>query len=114
MRILILEDNGQRVNTFIEKFRGHELIITENAYDAIEYLTIGIFDVIFLDNDLGEGNGSGTLVSSFLRESPSNSNNEAFIIAHSWNVPAVKMMLEDLPQAVSAPFNTDEFFNIKL
>jgi hypothetical protein len=114
MKILILEDDGGRVRTFTEMFYTHDLTITENAYSAIEYLTNDVFDVIFLDNDLGLCNGSGTIVSCFLRENPTNQNNYAKIVVHSWNVVAAHQMAQDLPEASLVPFATDTFYSIQL
>lgn len=106
MRILILEDDGGRVNTFIELLHRHQLDITENAYDAIDMLEEHRYDLIFLDHDLGEDNGSGSLVASFL----SQMNNEATVAIHSWNVPASRAMVGYLPDALQVPFNTDSFY----
>jgi DNA-binding response OmpR family regulator len=114
MKILILEDDTTRVNTFIEMLYKHDLVITENAYDAIEYLTTNTFDLIFLDHDLGIDNGSGSIVSSFLRESRDNNNNQAVVIVHSWNVPASKGMMKDLPGAAWAPFGTEGFYELAI
>lgn len=114
MRILVLEDDSYRITIFVNKFHNHELVITENAYDAIEYLTTSTFDIIFLDHDLGKDNGSGSLVSSFLRESENNSNNNAHIIIHSWNMPAAYAMMSDLPGAILVPFASKEFYGIQL
>jgi CheY-like chemotaxis protein len=114
MRILVLEDDGHRVNVFVDMLSQHDLTITENAHSAIDYLTEQVFDVIFLDHDLGENNGSGSLVSSFLRTNPLNDNNCAIIIIHSWNVSAVAAMKKDLPGASIAPFATDTFYSIRL
>jgi CheY-like chemotaxis protein len=112
MRILILEDDGTRVNTFIELLHNHDLDIIENAYEAVALLELNRYNIILLDHDLGESNGSGGIVSSFLRSYPENPNNEAIIIIHSWNIPASMAMLEDLPRAAHAPFNTEEFYEI--
>ena len=114
MKILILEDNGARINFFIERFCGHELKATENAKDAISYLENNVFDYIFLDNDLGDGNGEGLDVAKFLRKNPSNKNNMAKIIIHSWNVPATDFMVDLLPTAIIAPFNTENFLNLDI
>jgi len=114
MKILILEDDGNRVNTFIEKFYIHDLTIIENSYDAIDLLDQTVFDHIFLDCDLGDRNGSGLDVSAFLQSHPSNLNNQANIIIHSWNAPATKNMLKDIPSASWIPFNTESFFEIDL
>lgn len=112
MRILILEDDGYRVNNFIELLYNHDLDITESAYQAVSLLESKLYDLILLDHDLGEGNGSGTTVSSFLKAYRDNPNNEALILIHSWNVPASNNMLKDLPNAAWAPFNTREFYDL--
>lgn len=112
MRILILEDDGTRVNNFIELLHNHDLDITENAHDAVALLESKLYDVVLLDHDLGEGNGSGTLVSTFLKHYPDNLNNDAEILIHSWNTPAAMNMLKDLPNAQWAPYNTEEFYDV--
>lgn len=112
MRILILEDDGMRVNNFIELLFRHDLDITESAHEAVALLEENIYDLLLLDHDLGEGNGSGSVVSCFLHAYPENPNNDAEILIHSWNSPASMAMLKDLPKAVWAPFNTEEFYDI--
>jgi CheY-like chemotaxis protein len=114
MRILILEDDDFRITHFIEKFYTHSLKITEDANNAIWHLSLGLFDVIFLDNDLGDGNGYGADVAAYLEENPDNLNNQSQIIIHSWNVPAAKSMMKLLPNAIFMPFNSDEFNNLSL
>lgn len=112
MRILILEDDSNRATQFIELLHKHDLDIIENAYEAINLLETNVYDIILLDHDLGEGNGSGGVVSNFLRTYPSNPNYNAAILIHSWNTPASMSMLNDLPDAIWAPFNTDDFYDI--
>ena len=112
MRILILEDDGNRVNNFIELLHVHDLDITENAYEAVSLLESKVYDVILLDHDLGEGNGTGSIVSCFLRMHTDNPNYYAKILIHSWNAPDYMNMLKDLPRAKWAAFNTEEFYDI--
>lgn len=114
MRILILEDDGYRVRYFLERFCEQELKVTENASSAIRYLNEYIFDYIFLDNDLGPGNGEGIEVAEFLYSNPDNMNNSAEIIIHSWNRPAAEIIKSKLPRAIHAPFKTNNFFNLNL
>lgn len=112
MRILILEDDGHRVNTFIEMLHNHDLDIIENAYEAVVMLESNSYDVLLLDHDLGEGNGSGSIVTNFLRLNSDNPNNSADVLVHSWNTPGASAMLNDLPNAILAPFNSGEFYDI--
>lgn len=114
MKILILEDDGGRVNNFIELLHNHSLDITENANDAIVLLKANVYDIILLDHDLGEGNGSGRDVSDYLNNFKDNLNNKSIIYIHSWNAPASTNMLNDLPTAVWIPYNTEEFYDILL
>ena len=114
MKILILEDDDSRIKFFIERFCDHTLKVIENSKDAISYLKTDVFDYIFLDNDLGEGNGEGLDVAKFLRENPGNINNLAQVIIHSWNVPATIRMVDNIPDAVVAPFNTEKFLNLNI
>lgn len=107
MKIFVLEDDSYRINFFLEKFCDYDITITENAYSAIDYLKEETFGYLFLDHDLGEGNGSGQDVVDYLSKNPSNKNNLANIIVHSWNVPAAEKMVSLLPpQTTHIPFNT--------
>lgn len=113
-RILVLEDDSFRARYFIEKYGGHKFRIVESAPVAIQYLKENTYDYIFLDHDLGLGNGDGMDVVNFLTYNPSNPNNRARIIIHSWNVVAAMRMHHKLPQATRAMFNTAEFHNLDL
>ena len=114
MRILILEDDSFRINTFIEKFWQHDLVITESAKEAIHRIDTEVFDYLFLDHDLGYHNGTGYDVALHLSKNPQNPNNKATIIIHSWNAPAVDNMINLLYYAKRVPFNTDAFFTLNL
>lgn len=114
IKILIVEDDGYRVTFFIERFGKNDLKITENSTTAIEYLKDCVFDYIFLDNDLGKGNGEGLDVVTFLKDHPKNKNNRSIMIIHSWNIIASARMKALLPYAVLAPFNTEKFYDLDL
>jgi DNA-binding response OmpR family regulator len=114
MKILVLEDDVYRTRYFIERYGEHDMVITENAYQAIEYLKEDTYDYIFLDNDLGDNNGSGEDVAQFLFYNQENPNNKAVIIVHSWNVVASRHITDRLSGAIPAPFNTERFFNLAL
>ena len=114
MRILILEDDSYRITTFIEKFYDHDLTITENAGNAIDFIKNNQYDYIFLDNDLGDNNGEGIDVASFLSKNPENINNKATFIIHSWNNPASEKIKSMLFSAKHIPFNSSNFFAITI
>ena len=59
MKILVLEDDSFRAKFFLEKFGEHGITITESAYAAIDHLEEEVYDLIFLDHDLSDGNGDG-------------------------------------------------------
>jgi DNA-binding LytR/AlgR family response regulator len=111
MRIFVLEDSSERVRYFIERYAEHEITITENANDAISYLSENVYDCIFLDHDLGDGNGSGADVAAFLGSGMS-VNDDAVIIIHSWNMPASAAMLRMLPGAFLLPYGSSEFHGV--
>lgn len=113
MRILILEDSIERVKYFIERFSDHELTITENAQDAIAYLSECVYDYVFLDHDLGENNGNGADVASYLG-SGMTINIDAYVIIHSWNMPASAVMLRLCPGAFVLPYGTDSFYGLEI
>lgn len=114
MEILIVEDDTQRIRFFVERFGQYNLKITENAFTAIDYLKNYVFDYIFLDNDLGQDNGNGTDVASFLYNNQNNLNNKARTIVHSWNAGATESILSKIPNAIQAPFNTEIFFEASI
>ncbi len=114
MRIFVLEDDGYRVKFFLEKFCNSYITITENAQSAIEYLEDNVFDYLFLDHDLGDGNGSGLEVAEYLADNPWNENNRSPIVIHSWNVPATENMINVLSQARHIPFDVVLYSEMEL
>lgn len=53
MRILILEDNQERVRQFMQKFVSAVVLCVEDADECIALLKTEKWDVLFLDHDLG-------------------------------------------------------------
>jgi len=97
MKILILEDDHNRIATFRDKLgERHELTIVETAEDAISKLKSDIFDVIFLDHDLGgevyvstEDKNTGSEVARWMSQAKLN---QPYVIIHSLNTPAAASM----------------------
>lgn len=112
MNILVLEDSVSRIKYFIERFSDHNLVVTENADDAINYLSEQVFDYIFLDHDLGDENGCGADVAAYLCDNIDNENNDAMVVIHSWNTPAAMSMKSELPNSKILPFGSTEFYEI--
>lgn len=98
MKILILEDNQERIDAFKKKFKEHVLTVVEHAHECIRELKGNSFDQIFLDHDLGgtsinfDPEDCGTLVAEYLEKNPI----ETPIIIHSFNVTASYRMMQIL------------------
>ncbi len=96
MKILILEDDENRVKKFKQNFIGCELFITHLTKQAIEWIGKEEFDYIFLDHDLEESHyltwqdpsisheNTGLDVAKFLGENPE-LNQKAVVFIHSLN-----------------------------
>jgi len=114
MKILILEDDPVRWKHFKQALAGHELIITEHTKEAIELLSKNMFEVLFLDHDLGglqmvaSGDGTGYEVAKWLNEHPERIPKEVYL--HSLNPAGRANMKQMIPGAVEAPF---AWLNIK-
>jgi CheY-like chemotaxis protein len=108
MRIFILEDSKERIQTFKKFFFNADLVIMENAKEAIEFLSKDLeFDVIYLDHDLGvqafvdsQNDNTGYQVAKFL----ANKTTQAKIIIHSLNPIGVMNMQKILPESHRIPF----------
>jgi len=53
LKILILEDDQNRINLFQKHLIGHEVVVTDKVDECIDYLKEGGFHFLFLDHDLG-------------------------------------------------------------
>ena len=77
-RVLILEDNDERIKQFKKNFLNVDITFTKIAEECIEILENNKkFDYIFLDHDLGgkemlkSGDGTGYEVAKWLEANPS-------------------------------------------
>lgn len=103
MKILILEDNPERMKYFKEKFKNNaDIIHTEYSETAITYLKQVEFDIVFLDHDLGgkqmdwEEENCGMNVVDWLVENIGNLKYNPEIIIHSFNFVRSEIMLDKL------------------
>jgi len=106
MKILILEDDNNRINIFIKKLKEHDLDITDNSSIAIEYLTNNNYDYLFLDHDLGglqnEWNEEdcGMCVVDYLCNLPDSSKLlNMYCVVHSFNTYRAEIMNSRLQKA---------------
>jgi CheY-like chemotaxis protein len=54
MKILVLEDNPERIKYFRELLKVHDLFITKDIQIALDFLRLNECEIIFLDHDLGQ------------------------------------------------------------
>lgn len=104
MRILILEDDQNRIDWFNTIFDGQEVWITKNPQEANKWLKEIGFDYIFLDHDLEEkhywydskcNKTTGLCTAEFLEQNKE-VNAKAEIIIHSMNYNGARRMQQAL------------------
>lgn len=104
-KILILEDDMNRMKQFKVKFRGHSIYHFDNANEAIEELKRTKFDLICLDHDLGgkqmewDEDNNGMMVAEYLKENPQ----ECKTVVHSFNNIRGPLMADIITNAVYIP-----------
>lgn len=120
LKILILEDDKNRIVTFRDKLSRHTLVFVKTAADAIALIqgeaeAGAAFDVIFLDHDLGG--------QTFVSTADENTGSEVvrwmitysgvlqhpYVIIHSMNFPAAiamekALVYEDIAFVYRIPF----------
>jgi CheY-like chemotaxis protein len=110
MRVLILEDRGERVAQFMENMMDHLVVVVNDSKECIRLLGAGdaTWDVLFLDHDLGgqimvkSGENTGQEVTEWLKDRPDCK--PETVILHSANPDGVKAMKFDIPDALVVPF----------
>lgn len=124
-KIFVLEDDPERINQFVDRFQELSLRlsnleastnyvvdhdIVDNAKEAKELLEKNVYDLIFLDHDLGgkifvdsDDDNTGSEVARWLSSKPMNENNDSKIIIHSFNPTGADYMNERLDKAVRIP-----------
>jgi CheY-like chemotaxis protein len=107
MKILILDDDKQRLKHFRQEMIGHEVVCVETPSEAIDaLLTQKLFDVVSLDHDLygkvyqPSDEKSGFAVCQFLRLFAETAIPN-LIICHSYNADGVKNMMDELDPLVA-------------
>lgn len=121
MRILFLDDDPNRHQTFRYKTIGMDKTVVETPEEAFEALVREQFDIVSLDHDL-EGKiycpsdeKSGFAVCQFLNTMPSEILPNK-VVLHSYNEEGVRNMRRELYElgrtirVVTAPFDCDKFW----
>lgn len=108
MKILVLEDDPERIKWFQSHLKSHGSLITTNAQTAIGALKAFDYDLIFLDHDLGgkafvssDDPETGYQVALYLSQTGSFGEN---VIIHSLNAVGAANMHQILPSAKVIPF----------
>ena len=97
MKILILEDSGERIFEFKKRLSSHEVIYTMDTKECISLLKSNSYDYICLDHDLSTvfeqpGEDTGYEVARWIAENPERA--PRHILIHTMNnVGASAMML---------------------
>ena len=106
-RILILEDDHERHESFLKRLDGIEIVITEKADECIRPLANEDWTALFLDHDLGgeqmvaSGPGTGYEVACWLEEHKDRQ--PPIIFIHSLNNQGAPKMQAALPKAKWVP-----------
>lgn len=102
MKILLIEDDAERIKVFKMMFSEHHLDVTCNANYAIELIHKNKYDCILLDHDLG---GTEVGYMHYLDDNtgyrvarciPKSINYNTYCVVHSWNPYSGKIMYDYL------------------
>lgn len=112
LKVLILEDDPNRIEFFKMKLKGHDLYffdIADDAINAFKLMNDKPWDIVFLDHDLGglalvpsSNPNTGYAVAKYMAE---NEVEAKQIIIHSMNPAGSGNMKSLLPEAVVIPFS---------
>lgn len=108
MKVLVVEDNSARLAKFKVDLAGHDVYFAETSIRAQRFLKKHIFDIIFLDHDLGgrimvESNDQNTGY-QVAKAISGSANEDAYIVIHSANVVGANNIKAVLPKAIVCPF----------
>lgn len=104
-KILILEDNLERIKKFRTLLFNHDLDVVMHAKDAIDKLKENKYNLIFLDHDLNDKqmkwdeDDCGMVVANFMKDN----NINILTIIHSFNEQRSKQMEKIIPKAFYIP-----------
>ena len=108
MRILILEDDPNRVDSFQKCYKDHEIVTSDQTKEIINLLQTEKWDALFLDHDLGgqvyvpSGDDTGYEVAKWLELNPQYK--PKYIILHTLNPAGRNNMRACLRGSIDFPF----------
>lgn len=103
--VVVLEDSPMRANWFKKRIPGVTICNSIKEFQAY-FDSKPICDFIFLDHDLGEGNGNGVDAANEIKTRFGGNANALLI--HSWNLPGVRAMQDILVGAKHVKFGDFE------
>lgn len=106
-KILVVEDDGTRITTFIEYLGQHELKIVDSIEDAKIELYNNKYDYLFLASKVGEDGKPCTEIIEFILEDLMY---HPFVIIHTLDMLAMESMRRLLPEANWRPFGSEDFY----
>ena len=110
-KILIVEDNGKRINTFIESLGHHELDVVDSIPDA-KFALLGCkYDYLFVPSKVGIAREHCIELIHFIVDELAY---HPFIISHTLDVISVEGFKEVIPEISWKPFGSDVFFSMLL
>ena len=117
-RILVLDDDKSRHNSFDEVLKGQQITHVYNYADAVKELENGVFDEVYLDHDLGDfgesptGYGqterTGADVANYIARVLPEDKRPKLVHIHSWNPVGAHNIALSL-QSVEIPYVREPF-----
>jgi len=109
MRILVLEDDPNRVKKFRRELVGHAVDYAADVQSAVGLLAAHRYDLMFLDHDLGgqemvDSSEENTGYQFAVAVAADGRNSGAVVVVHSCNPAGADNIVAALPLAVKAPF----------
>jgi hypothetical protein len=110
-KILIVEDVGKRINTFIESLGHHDIKIVDTITEARLCLSHIKYDYLFLTSKVGEEKEPcSDLVNFIVKELTY----RPFIILHTLDIITVEEIKKIIPEISWKPIGSAEFFSMSL
>lgn len=109
MKILVLEDDNNRIIKFKRGLIGHVVNYATTAAQGMSFINKNKYDIIFLDHDLGghifvDSHSDNTGFQLAKAIAVNDKNNDTFCVIHSCNPCGANNMMSILSHAIKIPF----------